>query len=99
MESRRLSCSFMARAASSISANILGFTAAVCAITPLISASIFRTALQCGQVTSNGGLFFAMTKSYPKTLVVRMKLNGEDLEQIEHFPTQKNDRNHHHENG
>src|SRR6266436_7145553 len=37
IESRRLSCSFMARAASSMSANIFGFTAAVWAITPLLS--------------------------------------------------------------
>src|ERR1700690_4282934 len=86
MESRRLSCSFMARAASSMSANILGLTAAVWAITPWISASTLRTALQQGQVTSNGGTFFGMTESYPKTLAVVLEVDGENVEQGRHPP-------------
>src|SRR6516162_1149182 len=52
MDSRRLSCSFIARAASSMSLKTLGFTAAVWAMTALVAASIFSTALQQGQVTS-----------------------------------------------
>src|SRR5580704_11998115 len=55
MESRRLSCSFIARAASSMSLNILGLTAAVWAITAWFSGSTFNTALQHGQVTSKAG--------------------------------------------
>jgi hypothetical protein len=50
----------MARAASSISANILGRTAAVWAITALSAGSTFSTALQQGQVTSNAGAPFVM---------------------------------------
>jgi hypothetical protein len=42
----------MARAASSMSLNMRGFTAAVCAITLRVSVSIFSTALQHGQVIS-----------------------------------------------
>jgi len=30
---------------------------------------------------------------------MRMELDGEDLEQVEHFPSQENDRNHDHEDG
>src|SRR6476660_1872788 len=61
IESRRLSCSFIARAASSISLKVFGLTAAVWAITALAPGSIFRTALQQGQVTSNAGEFFAIS--------------------------------------
>src|SRR5580698_865040 len=52
IESRRLSCSFMARAASSMSLKVFGLTGAVCAIMLRVDASIFRTAPQHGQVTS-----------------------------------------------
>src|SRR6266852_5672913 len=52
IESRRLSCSFMARAASSMSLKVFGLTGAVCAIMPRVAASIFMTAPQQGQVTS-----------------------------------------------
>src|SRR5579884_1689715 len=60
IDSRRLSCSFMACAAASISLNILGLTAGVCAMTASVSASTFNTALQHGQVTSNAGAFFVI---------------------------------------
>src|SRR5215475_13008577 len=63
MESRRLSCSFMARAASSMSLKVFGLAAAVCAITALVPGSIFRTALQHGQVTSKAGAFLAMSRA------------------------------------
>src|SRR5208283_4449606 len=52
MESRRLSCSFMARAASSMSLKVFGLTGAVCAMMLRVDASIFMTAPQQGQVTS-----------------------------------------------
>jgi hypothetical protein len=50
----------MALAAASISANVLGFTAAVWAMTARVSASTLSTALQQGQVTSKFAGFFAM---------------------------------------
>jgi hypothetical protein len=56
----------MARAASSMSANILGFTAAVWAITARVSVSTFSNALQQGQVTSKVGGFFAIWRIYRK---------------------------------
>src|SRR5208282_6526409 len=52
IESRRLSCSFMARAASSMSLKVFGLTGAVCAMMFRVDASIFMTAPQQGQVTS-----------------------------------------------
>src|ERR1035438_2950527 len=52
MESRRLSCSFMARAASSMSLKVFGLTGAVCAMMPRVAESIFMTAPQQGQITS-----------------------------------------------
>src|SRR5437016_14506385 len=67
MESRRLSCSFIAFAAASISAKVLGCAGAVCEMTAWVPGSTFRTALQQGQVTSKGGAFFAIyAKSYRK---------------------------------
>ena len=91
MESRRLSCSFMARAASSISLNILGLTAAVCAITAWESESTFNTALQHGQVTSNAtGERRAIARMIPQNRgSARLQLDGEDVEQIEHFESQQ----------
>src|SRR5271166_6653035 len=86
MESRRLSCSFMARAASSISLNILGLTAAVCAITALAAESTFSTALQHGQVISKAGGCSAMHRSYRKKAhLARGQSNGENVEHAEHF--------------
>src|SRR6266436_136202 len=35
----------------------------------------------------------------PKPLVMTLQLDGEDLEQVEHLPAQKNDGNHHHHDG
>src|SRR5271154_4109585 len=52
IESRRLSCSFMARAASSMSLKVFGLTGAVCAMMLRVAGSIFITAPQQGQVTS-----------------------------------------------
>jgi len=69
MDSRRLSCSFMARTASSMSAKVLGLTAAVCAITAFSAGSTFSTALQHGQVTSKAGAFFAISKMIPQNLL------------------------------
>src|ERR1700689_3347715 len=91
MESRRLSCSFMARAASSMSLNILGLTAAVWAITAWESESTFNTALQHGQVTSNAtGERRAIARMIPQNGgSARLKLDGEDVEQIEHFESQQ----------
>jgi hypothetical protein len=60
IDSRRLSCSRIALAAASMSLNIFGFTAAVCAITALVAVSIFSTALQQGQVTSKFAGFLAI---------------------------------------
>src|SRR5271163_5161086 len=60
MDSRRLSCSFMALAAASKSLNILGLTAGVCAMTPLAVGSTFSTALQHGQVISKAAVFSAI---------------------------------------
>src|SRR5208283_1907779 len=66
IDSRRLSCSFMARAASSMSLNILGFTAAVWAITEAVAVSIFNSAPQQGQVTSKFGGLFAIERIIPQ---------------------------------
>src|ERR1700722_1301914 len=87
MESRRLSCSFMARAASSMSFNILGLTAAVWAMTAWDSESTFSTALQQGQVTSKAtGERRAMARMIPqKPGSVRLQFDGENVEQIEHL--------------
>src|SRR3981081_926315 len=52
IESRRLSCSFIARAASSMSLKVFGLTAAVCAITLRVAGSIFSWPPQHGQVKS-----------------------------------------------
>jgi hypothetical protein len=60
MESRRLSWSFMARAASSISLKVFGFTGAVCEITLRVAASIFMSAPQQGQLTSKLDSRFAI---------------------------------------
>src|SRR5258708_36079267 len=49
----RPSCSRMALAADSKSAKVFGLTAAVCAITALVSGSTFNIALQHGHVISN----------------------------------------------
>src|SRR5580704_10572031 len=97
MESRRLSCSFMARAASSMSLNILGLTAAVWAITACVSGSTFNTALQCGQATSKAGKDCAIFRMIPqKAASARLQLDGEDVEQIEHLQAQqdKGEKNH-----
>src|SRR5580658_8263528 len=52
MDSRRLSCSFMARAASSMSLKVFGCLAAVWEITVPVFASTFSSPLQQGQVIS-----------------------------------------------
>ena len=52
IESRRLSCSFMARAASSMSLKVFGLIGAVCAMMLRVAVSTFMTAPQQGQVTS-----------------------------------------------
>src|ERR1700688_519320 len=62
MDSRRLSCSFMALAADSKSLNILGLTAAVWAMTPLAVGSTFSTAPQHGQVMSKADRFSAIQR-------------------------------------
>src|SRR5580704_16532019 len=87
MESRRLSCSFMARAASSMSLNILGLTAAVWAIAAWDSESTFNTALQHGQVTSNAsGERRTIPRMIPqKPGSARLQLDGEDVEQVQHL--------------
>src|SRR5437762_13642135 len=60
MDSRRLSCSFIARAASSISAKVFGGIGAVCEMTAFSTESTLSTALQHGQVTSKAGTVFAI---------------------------------------
>ena len=62
IDSRRLSCSFIALAAASKSLNVLGLTAAVWAMMPLAVGSIFSTALQQGQVISKADELSAMQK-------------------------------------
>jgi len=64
---------FIARAASSMSANILGFTAAVWAITSAVPVSTFSSALQQGQVTSivAGFFVFAILRIIPQTVCPR----------------------------
>src|SRR5215470_15241199 len=57
IESRRLSCSFIARAASSRSLKVFGLTGATCEITDSVSGSTFRTAPQQGQVRSKAEVF------------------------------------------
>src|SRR5208282_2995934 len=76
IDSRRLSCSFMARAASSMSLNILGFTAAVWAITAAVAVSIFSSALQQGQVTSIVTGLFAILRMIPQKLPKRVRQGG-----------------------
>ena len=56
----------MARAASSISLNMRGFTAAVWAITERVSVSTFNSALQQGQVTSKSGGIFGIVRIIPQ---------------------------------
>jgi hypothetical protein len=56
----------MARAASSMSLNVLGFTGAVCEMTARVEASIFINAPQQGQVTSKLDSRFATRASYRK---------------------------------
>src|SRR5450631_1104627 len=97
MESRRLSCSFMARAASSMSLKVLGLTAAVWAITASFSESTFSTALQHGQVTSNAeALPFIPAIILQNESSTEMKLDGKNLEYAEQFPAQHHDRNQNH---
>src|SRR5579885_1143438 len=85
MASRRLSCSFMARAASSMSLKVLGLTAAVWAMTALVAGSTFSTALQ------QGWNFGQLAERYPQPLV-RRQAYGQDLEQIQHLPGQQEHR-------
>src|SRR5208282_4488571 len=91
MDSRRVSCSFMARAASSMSLNMRGFTAAVCAITERVSVSTLRRALQQGQVTSKVGGFFAILRIIPQKWPWRsaLEFDGEDAENVQELPSQK----------
>src|SRR5271170_3733236 len=63
----------MARAASSMSLNILGFTAAVWAITAAVAVSTFSSALQQGQVTSMVELF-AILRMIPQKRPKRASL-------------------------
>src|SRR5208282_664792 len=109
IESRRLSCSFMARAASSISLKVFGLTGAVCAMMLRVAASIFITAPQQGQVTSKldsrelDSRFTtrdhtAIGRNWPQSASARREANRQNIEQIQHFPTQQNDRHHHHQN-
>src|SRR6185312_6045938 len=95
IDSLRLSCSFMARAASSMSLNILGFTAAVCAITARSCMSTFNTALQQGQVTSKAisVLGFPMQQNHTANeclseRLLRIELNGEHVKGIKQLPNQ-----------
>src|SRR5438094_10283778 len=92
MDSRRLSCSFIALAASSISANIFGLIGAVCEMTALPTESTLSTAPQHGQVTSKAGADLAITASYRKLRLVRFLLDGKQFEQAEPFPSQQKDR-------
>src|SRR5215471_10319486 len=66
MDSLRTSCSRMALAAASRSANILGLRGATCEITALVPGSTFRTAPQQGQPTSKGWDDFAIQKLYAR---------------------------------
>src|SRR5580658_2536156 len=108
IDSRRLSCSFMARAASSISLNIRGFTAAVWAITAAVAVSTLSSALQQGQVTSIVAGLFAIVRMIPQNWTetrVRFKLarfktesrsavkfDREDVEHAQQLPAQQKDR-------
>src|ERR1700693_5304355 len=95
MDSRRVSCSFMARAASSISANMRGFTAAVWAITARVSTSTFSSALQHGQVTSKLGAFFATLRIIPQKRVARglaVEFHGKYPEDTKQLPAEQEDR-------
>src|SRR5580704_17230611 len=83
----------MARAASSMSLNILGFTAAACAITSAVAASTFSSALQQGQVTSIVDGFFAILRLIPAKPRLAVKLDGEDAEDAEQLPAQQKNRN------
>src|ERR1700728_2972966 len=93
MDSRRVSCSFMARAASSMSANIRGFTAAVWAITDSVSVSTFSRALQQGQVISKFGEFFAIWRIIPQNTreCLAMKLDRKDVKNAQQLPAQEED--------
>src|SRR5262249_7354825 len=112
IESRRLSCSRMALAAASISAKVLGFTAATWEITALVSPSTLRTALQQGQVTSKfAGVFFAISANHTGNRALRprsalalltglvAKAEGEDVQHIQHFPAKQENGNYHHHHG
>src|SRR5215831_5316902 len=93
MESRRLSCSFMARAASSMSLKVFGWTGAVWAMTALVPESTFKTALQHGQVTSKAVEFFAISANdTPIQDSVRREADGKHFEQGEHLPAQQENR-------
>src|SRR5579863_10265048 len=91
IDSRRLSCSFIARAASSISLNMRGFTAAVCAITAAVAVSIFSSALQHGHVTSMVEGTFAIVRMIPQKRlsgISALQLDRKDVEDAQHLPAQ-----------
>src|SRR5579863_440069 len=99
MDSRRVSCSFMARAASSMSANMRGFTAAVWAMTERVSVSTLSNALQQGQVTSKFGGFFAILRIIPQKWCKRLALDSDrkDMENAKQFPAEQEDGKQHDE--
>src|ERR1700732_4380282 len=99
MESRRLSCSFIARAASSMSLNIFGLTAAVCAMTALASGSTFNTALQQGHVTSNAGVCAMKQIISQNAWLLGMELDREDFEQGQHLPAEVENGSRNHQYG
>src|SRR5208282_2005293 len=115
MESRRLSCSFMARAASSMSLKVFGLKGAVCAMMLRVEASIFMTAPQQGQVTSkldsrtlDLDSRFDTRRSYrnphvaihaPQSRSAGGESNRQNVKQIQHLPTQEDDRHQNHEDG
>ena len=72
-----MSCSFMARAASSMSLKVFTRGGGVWPITASSSASTLRTALQHGQVTSKAELFFAIEGMILQNIVaVRYSLHS-----------------------
>src|SRR5579862_972694 len=90
----------MARAASSMSLNILGFTAAVCAITAEVAVSTFRSALQHGQVTSRVEEVLAtlriITQNVPSVgQTSTLQFDGKDVKHAQQFPAQQKHREQH----
>src|SRR5581483_1716511 len=64
IDSLRLSCSFMARAAASMSSKVLGTALGVCEMTAFTPGSILRLAPQHGQATSKDAAFLGILQCY-----------------------------------